>query len=61
MTKVLQRSPHGKKDKGWWIVTDGNIFWGQAAKPGYGYGPSVGFDTKEEAVEFAVSEGLFSE
>ena len=61
MTKIIKRSPHGKTDKGWWIITNGHVYWGQSAKPGYGYGPSIGFDTKKEAVEFAVSEGLFSE
>ena len=61
MTKIIKRSPNGKTDKGWWIITDGHIYWGQLAKPGYGCGPSVGFDTKKEAAEFAVSKGLFSE
>ena len=58
MTKIIKRSPQGKTDKGWWIITDGPVYWGQSAKAGYGYGPSIGFDTKKEAKEFAVEQDL---
>jgi len=58
MAKILKRSPHGRTDKGWWIF-DGFAWWGKQALPGYGaYRPSVGFDSKQDALEFAESEGL---
>ena len=60
-TKITKRGPHGRADKGWWIVTDcyrSPIYWGQLAKPGCGYGPSIGFDTKKEATEFAMEQDL---
>tara|TARA_Y100000004_G_scaffold266_1_gene363 strand:+ start:315 stop:563 length:249 start_codon:yes stop_codon:yes gene_type:complete len=59
--KIQKHSPHGKTNKGWWIVTTclgEPAYWGKCALPGHGYRPSVGFDTKEEAIQFAESEGL---
>jgi hypothetical protein len=60
MIKIIKRSPFGKSDKGWWIH-DGFAFWGKQAIPGYGYGPRIGFDTKQDALDFAKSEGLIQE
>ena len=57
MTKIIKRSPCGKTNEGWW-VHDGFAFWGKQALPGYGCGPRIGFDTKQDAIKFAKTEGL---
>jgi len=61
-TRITKRSPQGKTDKGWWIVTgyctSWPVYWGQLAKTGNFGDSSTGFDTKKEAKEFAMEEGL---
>ena len=51
MTRIIKRS------NGWW-VDDGFALWGKRALPNSGDCGYVGFDTKEEAIKLAKSEGL---